>query len=128
MNKERLLAVAEAIENDPGMYDQEAWGSPWCGSAGCVAGYAIALFHDDDTVTKHLASRNYDQSGFAGSAQEILALSEREMFGLFASNWPIDWLPDYDGKDNRTFIGDFNPTAQDAGRVLRKLASGELKI
>ena len=84
MNRERLLKLADVIENDslPGVeFDMNRFSgdheeyvrdfSPSCGTACCIGGYACLLFgDDDDRFDSHTASR-------------VLDLTSDEAFGLF---------------------------------------------
>ena len=121
MNKERLLAVAEAIEKEPSLYDQREWGAPWCGTPGCIAGWAVALFSDDNDRAARIAH----VFSIKEAALHSLGMRADQKYPLFNSRWPASWLPDH---DNGSYSSEFfTPTARDAQRVLHKIVAGDIE-
>ena len=140
MNKERLLMVAEAIKGEPDMYNQCDWGAPWCGTPGCIAGWAFKLFGDTDEYSR-AAAKYFDEDATGHS----LGLKRIQYDKLFDAAWPITWLinhegeidapipSDYDTYTNFFFRGDdplprFIPTANDAVKVLLKIIKGDVRL
>ena len=121
MNKERLLAVAEAIKNDPDMYDQMRWGAPWCGSAGCIAGWVVALFGDSEE----------EDCADTWDAESLLGITKEQGVVLFDGMWPSEWLPDAISRgimNNADGTHSFEPNAEDAQRVLHKIVKGDITL
>lgn len=112
MNRERMLELADAIENrtldrefdmrsfcrDRDQHDVDTS----CGTAGCIAGWACWLFTEGTTV-------QYDD--IETVAIGLLDLTGTEADSLFHGWWSPEILP--------------NITAEDAAAELRRLASQE---
>ena len=79
---ERRRIVADAIRAETLMkFDMSSWGEiKDCGTAGCIAGYAVAIF-DNDMWSNYL--RDDSTGDIEAKAAEILGLSEAEVDGLF---------------------------------------------
>ena len=123
MNTERLLMVAEAIELSPELYDQGHWGAPWCGTPGCILGWAATLFSD----TEGLESPNYLGEMMFDHEKSAALLDLRKGSSLFNVFWPTRWLPDHDNRFSLTETV-FLPTARDAQRVLHKIVKGDIEL
>ena len=79
---ERRRIVAEAIRaGELMMFDISTWGEiNDCGTAGCIAGYAVAIF-DNDMWCDYL--RDDEIGDVEAKAAEILGLTADEADGLF---------------------------------------------
>ena len=79
---ERRRIVAEAIRAESLMeFDISTWGHETdCGTCGCIAGFAVAIF-DNDMWSDYL--RDDSTGDIEGKAAEILGLTEDEADGLF---------------------------------------------
>ena len=104
MNKKRILELAEYIENS-GTYDQ-AFYFHSCGTPGCIAGHAAALFKPENNSPYYI---HYSEIG-----KKILGLNLVDSVELF------DPEPYKDELDEFNFYRE--PTAKDAAAVLRNLA------
>ena len=121
MNVDRLREIANAIERDPESYRQSEWGSCLrikcghvCGTAGCVAGWAVVMFGGG----AHGCFWNIPRR-----ARELLGLTLREANALFNTSWPVTW------RGARSWQrGSFDPSPTMATRVLRAIADGEIKL
>lgn len=89
MNKQKMLAVADAIEREVLEFDMTTWGvKTECGTAACVAGHACFLSetYGADYVGTRFAGVNdhinMTHSVF-GAAQEELELTRHEAEELF---------------------------------------------
>ena len=125
MNKERLLELADAIREEPDLYNQGHWGAPWCGTPGCILGWAVTLFSD----TGGLESPTYpgEMVFDRQKAGPLLGLPTHSP--LFCDFWPIHWLPDHDNRlDYDLTETIFAPTARDAQRVLHKIVKGDITL
>ena len=95
MHEERLWKLADHIEDLPHDcavvtplpdYDSFSMGE-WliygkCGTVGCIAGWAVDLFHDDP--------ENVDNLDVEDEAKRLLGLSDREAYDLFlAGDWDL---------------------------------------
>lgn len=100
LNKELFLKIADAIEAEPGCYDQSSWYSTdsdlsatlstktvpclsvnqghTCGTKACIAGWAVALtpLHDRP-----------DYFSISLSAEQLLGLSDDQSSYLFHPRW-----------------------------------------
>jgi len=110
MNKERILDLADIIENDRlplVRFDINWWArreyeSPHeCGTIACIAGYAVAAAYGN-RIAKHF------KTDVGGEARRILGLTVDEARELFSDGW-------------RTLKP--RPTNKQAARVLRHLAA-----
>ena len=129
MNKERLLAVAEAIGKEPKLYNQRDWGAPWCGTPGCIAGHTVALFSDSKELPKVEPLETICSPVFnTTKARDMLGLTSMQKYPLFSSAWPVSWLPDCDNGINFPGSEFFTPTARDAQRVLYKIIIGDIEL
>lgn len=72
MNKERILAIADAIEKEPKNFDM---GIYHCGSTACIAGHAVILFGRPKV--------KYDGIDWFTDGQKLLDLTEEEASELF---------------------------------------------
>ncbi len=97
MRKERLRAIQRAILRHPEHYDQGTFGIPGpglddgnfgpltrrqlyaCGSAACVAGFAVALF-----PTKSKSARSISEK-----ARCALGLTHEQAMRLFSATWMV---------------------------------------
>ena len=135
MNKDRLRAVADKICDEQDLFDQEQYGSLeltdgyMCGTPGCVAGWAYAVFADVGTDSRgHL----YDSGRLpniheAGRAALDLTVDEADV--LFDFVWPISWAASDDDILVSSSGGNlFTPTALGAASILRRIADGEIVI
>lgn len=49
------LELADFIEQQPeNMFDMSDWGQPWCGTPGCIAGWAAALWPECRSISSDL--------------------------------------------------------------------------
>ena len=117
MNIELLRKVADAIENEPHLYDQSEWGT--CDTPRCVAGW-ICHLTDSWPLNPHATPSR--------AAAKTLSNSLGDCDRLFTSKlWPQDWfvaakcdLPDPD-------LRSAAPSAKDAAAILRAMADdGEI--
>ena len=108
MNTANMLKVAEAIENSPEMYDQASMGVPKCGSAGCIAGWCLAL---------GLGGKPLLIGAHAGNIQEAFEVSDIDARNIFYATW--DW--DCFGTATDTELS--QPTADEAVQILRAFAA-----
>jgi hypothetical protein len=109
MNKERILAVADAIENEsvPGLqFDMTVYRNS-CGTAGCIAGWAFVMFADDGR-RRWDEWGNYPRGEIFNTAKEVLGLCSGEAWQLFLPEDPV-------GEN-------YDATAEEAVTVLRQLA------
>jgi len=94
MNKTRLAAVAKYIRESGKRkhrphFDMERFCHDGCGTSGCIAGMAVALYDkklwEDELayVASTTYSFRYAQISIMASAQKILGLSSRQAEELF---------------------------------------------
>ena len=129
MKIDRLRIVADAIDAQPSSYDQAVWGGlhrsetgAVCGTAGCIAGWTVALFSGEIEQEEDTAHENA-----ARAARRILDLTDWEAEDLFYFTWPVRWA-DPDGNTHLCDADAVEPSAEDAAFVLRRLADGDLVI
>lgn len=95
-----MLAVADAIENDPASYKQTHWIEVTeCGTTCCIAGWAVKIAQDEDferVVSTARAMGIYYESSYAYeehdswflyTAMDLLGLERNEAHKLFGCNW-----------------------------------------
>ena len=152
---EKLRAIAKAIMADPEMYDQATYGnSPdfgegWpilslidyfpdagvgkCGTPGCVAGWAVALWGDKDKQYTETWDEEVFSEEFERYASELIfgeyydpdGTKESEAIGrIFLPSWPDKWM---EVNSNRidlmvTHSYTWKPSPEQAVSVLRRLA------
>ena len=117
MNKERILEIADLIEtgHERMVFDMEVFGDEHpCGTAACIAGWAVARFGENDDAEEIDHRRPLGDAVFDG-AQSVLGLSFPEAHQLFAPN------------ERRDGVSMSDVTASHAVRTLRHLAeTGEV--
>jgi hypothetical protein len=92
VNKRRLRKLAQVIRLNHEHFDM----GQWCGTRGCIAGFAVAEFHahlwEDyaDAFMKLDADNNMvpDNGHIETAARELLGLTEEQSEILFLSLWP----------------------------------------
>jgi hypothetical protein len=92
MNVSLLLRVKEAILEDPKHFDMGDFFTPanGCETAGCIAGWAIALGHDTDLGDAAEIADNYPL-GVQRMAVDTLHISNTQGRILFyVAHWPAD--------------------------------------
>ena len=101
MNKERLRKLATIIRREHKHFDMGAW----CGTTGCIAGFAVADFHpflweDYEDAFRKLNDGSYDghvpdNGTVKEAAVRLLELNRDEVYTLF---YPIQWPRRYRGR------------------------------
>ena len=107
MNRTRVLALAEYIEYSDS-YSQSNWFHA-CGSPGCIAGHAIALFRTRKHYVNEWVKKPPPRNA-AGEAKRYLGLNDEQSNTLF-DGYPFS--PYLNGK----------PSRYDAAATLRNLAA-----
>ena len=123
--REHVLAVADAIELEPLLYDQRSYSViSKCNTPGCVAGWSGLL--QDDPYPPGVGD-SYDGDAcdaWIDRRRTALGLSGEALFG---STWPSEWLDrppeNIESSYHRQM---FLPTAQEAVFVLRRYAAGDI--
>lgn len=120
MNTELLLKIADTIEEHQHLYTQGTYGMRKdpreCGTACCVAGWAIALSPGGFSMV----DINDD---IPLLAMNLLRLSGYERMILFDEEWPAPWFVMADCQEEREDDYNWvNPTASQAVNVLRAMA------
>ena len=129
MRTDRLRELADLIEKRSFLFMQSFIGhlgpDPMgdnCGLAGCLADWAYRIYGpgdiDQDTPWRE---RTLQIGTFAA---EALELNDRQAGRLFNKYWPNWWIRVLDLKEkNRIDALGFEPSAHQAARALRKLAT-----
>ena len=119
-NAELINKVADAIEAHPDRYDQEVWTSDgrWksldvhtCGTAFCIAGWAVAVDHWETGAWGRVHSDETDQV-----ARQLMGLTPREGHFLFGP----EWLPNADMAE----LDEPHLRAKHVANALRDIADG----
>ena len=86
MNKERMLKLADYIEGLPAfMFVMTRWYKEHkCGTIGCIAGHAVALFGNGDV---RAMARTYPVSETFNLASDLLGLDKKDAKHLFYAEW-----------------------------------------
>lgn len=128
MNTELLLRVADAIENDPGSYDQSMWARRGaCGTTMCIAGHACVLsgwrfefdpaMHIVDSGLVSSPDLAFSRVDAEYVAQDLLGFTEEEAESLFDAGGQ-DWPSPYQGRTD----------AASVVAMLRSLAAGAITL
>ena len=156
---EKLRAIAKAIMAEPEMYNQASYGNREdsalgkredlaiynlldffpdtgtgrCGTPGCVAGWAVALFGNRSIKYESPWSEEFFSDEFERYASELIFGRFHDSEGtdesdavsrIFLPSWPDKWLDE--GSDRIDLRGQFSyrwkPTTKQAASVLCKLA------
>ena len=88
MNKERILAVADAIEAHP----QEFTMVDWCGTACCIAGWAMKMYAPEK------------ETWYLNDAAEVLGLGVKEANSLFLADWTEKLLVEITAAETATYL------------------------
>lgn len=93
-NEELFRQVADQIEREPHLYDQALYRNKTaCGTACCIAGWAIAISSYDDMHKFAEWERRASAVRIVKRAGGLLGLDDGERYELFAGSWePHDGL------------------------------------
>ena len=127
VNKELFNDIADAIEKEPKMYDQSAWGNFTCNTPGCIAGWATHL--------KGVNPEEFNEDNLVENAVRYLFnVTPEEEFPseffpvLFYAWWPVSWFTQTGiGIKGLTVLENtIQPNAHHAAIICRAIADGKI--
>lgn len=94
MNKELLLKVKEQILKEPKQFNMDNWftrapGVPNCGTACCIAGWALTLNMAVSPNVARLSTADLLSSEIECAAAELLDTSDAHKL-FYVCNWPLE--------------------------------------
>ena len=127
VNKELFNEIADAIENEPRMYEQACWGTleNECRTPGCIAGWACYLQEQKDSsqpIVEGFKNTRALKHLFDYDSETPVPIV------LFDPWWPIRWfrLAEVELDDCWEIDEELKPKAKQAAAVCRAIAEGKI--
>ena len=123
VNKELFREIADAVEEEPAMYDQGAWGNFKCETPGCIAGWATHLM---GTNPENVVDESVEKTAlrYLFNIPPTDSFKQGYFPKLFASSWPIAWFEKVgiDTEPLRIIDDEIAPEAPHAAIICRAIA------
>ena len=127
INKKLFNEVADAIENEPGMYNQSAWGNLNCKTPGCLAGWSVYL--KGDTLKKLTTDKLVENAvRYLFIVPPEQHISKEFLPAIFYTWWPVSWFirTGINIQELTVLEKSIQPNARHAVIICRAIADGKI--